>query len=106
MARQSNSELLNEYRQRYGNSRRIVTDNYSQTWARLINLYRGKQYNNAVPFDRMLVNMAFATIRQYLLVAQRLLLVLADQKTLTSQLLLKQLLTTGGNTTNAKKSFS
>ena len=62
MARQSNSELLNEYRQRYGNSRRIVTDNYSQTWARLINLYRGKQYNNAVPFDRMLVNMAFATI--------------------------------------------
>lgn len=62
MARQSHSELLNEYRQRYGNSRRIVTDNYSPTWARLINLYRGKQYNNAVPFDRMLINMAFATI--------------------------------------------
>ena len=62
MARKSNSELLAEYRSRYDSSRMWVRDEYAPVWNRMINLYRGKQYRSTAPFDRMLVNIAFATI--------------------------------------------
>lgn len=62
MARKSNSELLAEYRSRYDSSRMWVRDQYAPVWNRMINLYRGKQYRSTAPFDRMLVNIAFATI--------------------------------------------
>jgi len=39
-----------------------VRDEYAPVWNRMINLYRGKQYRSTAPFDRMLVNIAFATI--------------------------------------------
>lgn len=62
MARKSNYDLLSEYRQRYETSKRWVNEDYCPVWQRMINLYRGKQYRSTAPFDRMLVNMAFATI--------------------------------------------
>jgi len=62
MARKSNSDLLAEYRTRFEGSRRWVRDDYAPTWNRMINLYRGKQYRSNAPFDRMLVNICFATI--------------------------------------------
>ena len=62
MARKSNSELLAEYRSRYDSSRMWVRDEYAPVWNRMINLYRGKQYRSTAPYDRMLVNIAFATI--------------------------------------------
>lgn len=62
MARKSNSELLAEYRSRYDSSRRWVRDEYAPVWNRMVNLYRGKQYRTNAPYDRMLVNIAFATI--------------------------------------------
>jgi len=39
-----------------------VRDEYAPVWNRMINLYRGKQYRSTAPYDRMLVNIAFATI--------------------------------------------
>ena len=62
MARRTNADLLAEYRGRYSNSRMWVRDEYAPVWMRMINLYRGKQYRSVAPFDRMLVNIAFATI--------------------------------------------
>ena len=62
MARKSNSDILAEYRGKLTVSKKWVEDDYCDLWKRLINLYRGKHYNGSMPFDRMLVNVAFATI--------------------------------------------
>jgi hypothetical protein len=63
MARKANSEILAKYRQQLSYSKKwLENDNYPQLWTRLINLYRGKQYKGSLPQDRMLVNLAFATI--------------------------------------------
>jgi len=62
MARKSNAELLAQYRQRIYASKKWVEQDYHGQWRRLINLYRGKHYTSAKPYDRMLVNIAFATI--------------------------------------------
>ena len=63
MARKANSEILAKYRQQLSYSQKwLENDNYPQLWTRLINLYRGKQYKGSLPQDRMLVNLAFATI--------------------------------------------
>lgn len=62
MARKSNTEVLSQYRTRLTASKKWVEQEYQGTWNRLINLYRGKQYKNAAPYDRMLVNIAFSTI--------------------------------------------
>ena len=63
MARKANSEILSKYRQQLEYSKKwLENDNYPQLWTRLINLYRGKQYKGMLPQDRMLVNVAFATI--------------------------------------------
>jgi hypothetical protein len=62
MARKSNAELLAQYRQRVSTSTKWVQEDYHGQWRRLINLYRGKHYTAAKPYDRMLVNIAFATI--------------------------------------------
>ena len=63
MARQSNSDKLSQYRQKIDLSQRILQNqNYIQLWQRLINLYRGRHYRGAGAGDRLLVNIAFATI--------------------------------------------
>ena len=63
MARKSNYDILSKYRQQLEYSKKwLENDNYPQLWTRLINLYRGKQYKGMLPQDRMLVNVAFATI--------------------------------------------
>jgi hypothetical protein len=62
MSRKSNSDILAEYRGKLTISKQWVENDYHNLWNRLINLYRGKHYNGSMPFDRMLVNMAFATI--------------------------------------------
>jgi len=63
MARKSNSEILSKYRSQLDYSKRWrENDMYDQLWQRLINLYRGKQYRQPLPYDRLLVNISFATI--------------------------------------------
>jgi hypothetical protein len=63
MARKANSEILSRYRQQLDYSKKwLENDHYPELWTRLINLYRGKQYKGSLPQDRMLVNLAFATI--------------------------------------------
>lgn len=63
MARKSNSEILGKYRSHLDYSKRWRTnEQYDQLWQRLINLYRGKQYRQPLPYDRLLVNISFATI--------------------------------------------
>ena len=63
MARKSNSDILANYRQKLDYSRNWVEQmNYHNLWNRMINLYRGKQYKGQTEYDRMLVNICFATI--------------------------------------------
>jgi hypothetical protein len=63
MARKSNSEILSKYRGQLDYSKRWrQNEQYDQLWTRLINLYRGKQYRQPLPYDRLLVNISFATI--------------------------------------------
>ena len=63
MSRKSNADILASYRKRIDYSQKWVEDNnYHQLWNRLINLYRGKQYKGSAEYDRMLVNICFATI--------------------------------------------
>ena len=63
MARKPNSEILSNYRSQLDYSKRWrEQENYDQLWSRLINLYRGKQYRQPLPYDRLLVNICFATI--------------------------------------------
>lgn len=62
MARKSNTEILSQYRTRLTSSKKWVEQDYHLSWGRFINLYRGKQYKVAAPYDRMLVNIAFSTI--------------------------------------------
>ena len=63
MARKSNSEILGNYRKSLDASRKWLDDaSYHNLWNRMINLYRGKHYKGQTEYDRMLVNVAFATI--------------------------------------------
>lgn len=63
MARKSNADILAGYRKKLDYSKKWVdNDQYHQLWNRLINLYRGKHYKGNMAYDRMLVNVAFATI--------------------------------------------
>ena len=63
MARKSNADILANYRKRLSYSKKWVEDTqYHNLWNRLINLYRGKHYKGQTEYDRMLVNIAFATI--------------------------------------------
>jgi len=63
MARPSNSDLLAKYRKKMTTSRRWRREeHYDDTWKRLIDLYRGRQYEYFTDEDRVLVNLAFSTI--------------------------------------------
>lgn len=63
MARKSNTEILKNYRDRLEQSVRWrKEEQYDDCWRRMIDLYRGKHYHSYSEADRLLVNMAFATI--------------------------------------------
>jgi hypothetical protein len=63
MARTSNREIITKYRGRIEQSRQWRREeNYDDLWQRMINLYRGKHYRTTADEDRLLVNIAFATI--------------------------------------------
>lgn len=63
MARTANSEILRQYRDKLEQSRRWrKEENYDDLWKRMIDLYRGKHFLASSEEDRMLVNIAFATI--------------------------------------------
>jgi len=63
MARTSNTELITKYRNKIEQSRRWRREeNYDDLWRRMIDMYRGKHYRTISEEDRLLVNMAFATI--------------------------------------------
>jgi hypothetical protein len=62
MARTSNSGIINKYRKKLTNL--VVGDKKKNTttlWTRMIDMYRGKHYVESEE-DRLLVNIAFATI--------------------------------------------
>mgnify|MGYP003640427640 FL=1 len=63
MAKTSNQELITRYRKKIDQSRRWrQEEKYDDLWSRMIDMYRGKQYRVDSPEDRLLVNIAFATI--------------------------------------------
>ena len=63
MARRSNSDLLKDYRQRLDSSKRWRKDEgYDSVWRRLVDLYKGKQFDGYSDEDRVLVNMVFSTV--------------------------------------------
>lgn len=63
MARMSNREIIGKYRSKIEQSRRWRREeNYDDLWRRMIDLYRGKHFRTASEEDRLLVNIAFATI--------------------------------------------
>jgi len=63
MARQRNSEILGRYRDKIEQSRRWRRDEkYDQVWRRMLDLYKGKHYDELSEEDRLLVNICFSTI--------------------------------------------
>ncbi len=63
MARRSNSELLKDYAQRLESSKRWRKDEgYDAVWRRLVDVYKGKQFDSYSAEDRVLVNMVFSTV--------------------------------------------
>ena len=63
MARTSNKDLLGRYRSKLTQSKRWrKNEEYDDMWRRMVDMYRGKHYDNLSDEDRSLVNMAFSTI--------------------------------------------
>lgn len=63
MARTSNSEIITKYRNKIEQSRRWRREeNLDDLWKRMIDMYRGKHFQTETEEDRLLINMAFATI--------------------------------------------
>jgi hypothetical protein len=63
MARTSNKDLLSRYRSRIQQSKKWrKNDGIDDLWKRMIDMYRGKHYDQMTDEDRSLVNMAFSTI--------------------------------------------
>lgn len=63
MARPSNRDVLARYRKKVNESRKwLKEENYHDLWRRMIDLYRGKHYDQSTDEDRLLVNIAFSTI--------------------------------------------
>lgn len=63
MARQSNRSILAAYRRKIDHSRKWrKEEKYDKVWRRMIDLYKGKQFNDLSDEDRMLVNACFSTI--------------------------------------------
>jgi hypothetical protein len=63
MARPSNKTFLASYRRKIDHSRKWrKEEKYDKLWRRMIDLYRGKHYDDLTDEDRILVNAAFSTI--------------------------------------------
>lgn len=63
MARLSNKDLLGRYRSKLAQSKRWrKNEEYDDMWRRMIDMYRGRHYDQLSDEDRSLVNMAFSTI--------------------------------------------
>jgi hypothetical protein len=63
MARISNKDLLGRYRSKLAQSKKWrKNEQYDDMWRRMIDMYRGKHYDQISDEDRSLVNMAFSTI--------------------------------------------
>jgi len=63
MAKKSAADQLKMYKQRLESSKRWRKDEgYDEVWRRLTDLYKGHQYEDYRDEDRLLVNIAFATI--------------------------------------------
>jgi hypothetical protein len=63
MARTSNSEIITKYRNKIEQSRRWRREEaHDDLWKRMIDMYRGKHFRTETEEDRLLINMAFATI--------------------------------------------
>lgn len=63
MARTPNSEIISRYRGKIEQAKRWRREErYDDLWARMIDMYRGKHFKTETEEDRLLVNIAFATI--------------------------------------------
>lgn len=63
MARPRNEDILAGYKRELDRSRRWRKhSDYDGLWRRMIDLYRGRHYDDVTKSDRLVVNMAFATI--------------------------------------------
>jgi hypothetical protein len=63
MARVSNREVITKYRNKIEQSKRWrKEEKLDDLWSRMIDMYRGKHYKTLSEEDRLLVNIAFATI--------------------------------------------
>ncbi len=63
MARKSNSEIITSYRNKIEQTKRWRREERcDDLWARMIDMYRGKHFKTETQEDRLLVNIAFATI--------------------------------------------
>jgi hypothetical protein len=63
MPRESQATVLKRYRHKIKLSQQQrQEDGLDATWRRLVEMYRGKQYEWASPEDRMVINMAFSTV--------------------------------------------
>lgn len=63
MARKSNSEIITSYRNRIEQTKRWRREERcDDLWSRMIDMYRGKHFKTETEEDRLLVNLAFATI--------------------------------------------
>ena len=63
MARRSHVDLMRDYKSRLSSSKRWRKDEgYDATWRRLVDLYKGKQFDSYSEDDRVLVNMAFSAV--------------------------------------------
>lgn len=63
MARPTHKSMLANYRGKIDSSRKWrKEEKYDKLWRRMIDLYRGKHFDNVSSEDRMLINAAFSTI--------------------------------------------
>lgn len=63
MARKSQADMLKEYRQHIGASKKWRKDEgHDATWRRLVDIYKGKHYDQYSDEDRMLINISFSTV--------------------------------------------
>jgi hypothetical protein len=63
MARRSSTEKLSQYRQHIEASKKWRKDEGTDaTWRRLVDIYKGKHYDQYSDEDRMLINISFSTI--------------------------------------------
>lgn len=63
MARPSNSIIFSRYKDKILSSKKWrKEESYDATWKRLVDLYRGRQYEYFTDEDRVLINMVFSTV--------------------------------------------